>query len=530
MGETLEALEEHPDQVGTIFAEEIRYVEDFLQELRNLGSDTKYAQLVRDLTKALEQRTNVVIFTQYTDTMDYLREQLRDIYGRRIACYSGRGGERWADGQWERVGKEEIKGAFRKGEIQILLGNDAMAEGLNLQTCGIEINYDVPWNPMKLEQRIGRVDRIGQRYPTVWIWSYFLEDTIEAEVYRRLMDRIDWFTSVVGSLQPILHQVRKTIEKLALEPGKNRPQEMNKAIQQITTNIVQTEQDGMEVEKHLTQTMPPNAPRPLAEPNQLKGFFTTSQTLGHHFRPYPGIDDAYQVEWNGQEHLVTFSAELANERSDTLRLLTFGATLFEQLLNEAKPPPVSQFDLIRMESREDGLLRVGWYRNHEGQANLISDLSELIEAMDHADQRPDFPEQAQWAFNTAINEETLKHHQKTKRINKERNSVALEQGRYLLTEACYIWAAQHSSLFDAETPPISDAILDAMTIAEGYPWAPLRRLIDNGIRLSSESERWREITTRTDHQLRGLWPSLNSRAEQIVDRLAGVEHGSAVPH
>ena len=101
-------------------------------------------QLVDDLSRALEPRDNVVIFTQFTDTMDYLRDLLRGTYGHRIACYSGRGGERWTGTEWERVGKEEIKRAFRKGEVQILLGNDAMAEGLNLQTCGVEINYDVP--------------------------------------------------------------------------------------------------------------------------------------------------------------------------------------------------------------------------------------------------------------------------------------------------------------------------------------------------------------------------------------------------
>ena len=116
-----ETLEENLDKMKGIFAEEIRYVEDFLEGLRNLGTDTKYVQLVDDLARALEQRDNVVIFTQFTDTMDYLRERLLLVYGRRIACYSGRGGERWTGNGWDRVGKEEVKRAFRKGEIQILL-------------------------------------------------------------------------------------------------------------------------------------------------------------------------------------------------------------------------------------------------------------------------------------------------------------------------------------------------------------------------------------------------------------------------
>ena len=301
-----EVLEERPDEMRELFADEVQYVEAFLQKLRNLGTDTKYAQLVKDLSKALARRPNVVIFTQFTDTMDYLREQLRQVYGRRIACYSGRGGERWTGTRWKPVGKEEIKLAFRKGEIEILLGNDAMAEGLNLQTCGVEINYDVPWNPMRLEQRIGRIDRIGQRFNTVWIWSYFLEDTIEAEVYRRLMDRIDWFQYVVGSLQPILHQVGRTIQKLALEPGQTRRGEIEKALKEITSDIEQIEEEGLKIDQHLPQPLPPAKQQPPATADELERFFTTSEALGYRFGAHQDIPDAYQVRWNNEHTLSDF--------------------------------------------------------------------------------------------------------------------------------------------------------------------------------------------------------------------------------
>ena len=276
----------------------------------------------------------------------------------------------------------------------------------------------------------------------------------------------------------------------------------------------------MEFGKHLVQTTPPVAQAPPAEPDQLERFFTASQAFGQHFRPCPTVEGAYRVEWNDRENLVTFSAELANERPDTLRLFTFGGSLFEQLLHYGKPPDVSRFGLVRMEDRVEGRLRIGWYGHRNGQATPISSLSELIEVLDRNNPQPGLAEQAQRAFESAINKETRQHQEKMERINKERNSVALQRGRYLLTEACYVWAARHRTLFDTKAPPLGDATLESMTTAEGYPWAPLRRLVGDGIRLSSDSDRWQEITTRNDHQLTGLWQSLNGQAEQVVSSLA----------
>src|SRR5262249_13116415 len=144
---------------------EIDYLEDFLAQLRSLGSDSKFERLAGDLRDVLQKRDSVIVFTQYTDTMDYLRDGLREVYGGQVACYSGRGGERWKEGKWVTVSKESIKTAFRLSlEVKILLCTESASEGLNLQTCGVLINYDMPWNPMRVEQRIGRIDRIGQTY------------------------------------------------------------------------------------------------------------------------------------------------------------------------------------------------------------------------------------------------------------------------------------------------------------------------------------------------------------------------------
>jgi len=99
------------------------------------------------------------------------------------------------------------------------LCTDAAAEGLNFQFCGALINYDMPWNPMRVEQRIGRIDRLGQRFPEIRIINLHYEDSIEADVYRALGSRIDLFQAVVGKLQPILSKLPSMITARVLTGG-----------------------------------------------------------------------------------------------------------------------------------------------------------------------------------------------------------------------------------------------------------------------------------------------------------------------
>ncbi len=114
-------------------------------------------------------------------------------------CFSGRGGEvRSADGAWSTIGRDEVKRRFREGEADLLLCTDAAAEGLNFQFCGALINYDMPWNPMRVEQRIGRIDRLGQAHPAIRIVNLHYAGTVETDVYRALRTRINLFESVVG--------------------------------------------------------------------------------------------------------------------------------------------------------------------------------------------------------------------------------------------------------------------------------------------------------------------------------------------
>ncbi|MBU1800854.1 MAG: DEAD/DEAH box helicase family protein [Actinobacteria bacterium] len=199
--------------------DEIAELRSFLVELDTItGEDTKATQLVTDIGEALHTYSSVVVFTQYTDTMDYVRERLIAAGYHKLGCYSGRGGELY-DGKaktWTGVTKADIKARFRSGELEVLIGTDSMSEGLNLQTSGRLINYDMPWNLMRVEQRIGRVDRIGASYKNINISNYFYADTVEEQVYKGIAEDYGDFTNIVGDAAPVLANVEKAIEQLAL--------------------------------------------------------------------------------------------------------------------------------------------------------------------------------------------------------------------------------------------------------------------------------------------------------------------------
>ncbi len=155
----------------------------------------------------------VVVFTQYTDTMDFLVRSLASETGVRIGTYSGRGGEIVVGGRGVSIKREDLKRHFAAGKLDLLVCTDAAAEGLNLHCAGALVNYDMPWNPMRVEQRIGRIDRLGQRHDEVHVLNLHYEGTVEADVYFALRHRVGLFEKVVGPLQPILARLPRWIEE-----------------------------------------------------------------------------------------------------------------------------------------------------------------------------------------------------------------------------------------------------------------------------------------------------------------------------
>jgi SNF2 family DNA or RNA helicase len=225
----------------TLINEELQELKRLVYQIRELSTDTKTICLQRQI-RALQSAgyRQIMVFTQYTDTMDFLRAYLTETgHGERVLCFSGRGGEISERGIWRVISREDIKKRFREGQADILLCTDAAAEGLNFQFCGALINYDMPWNPMRVEQRIGRIDRLGQVHAErgIQIINLHYENTVETDVYMALRERIGLFSRYVGKLQPILAILPRRFTSLTLSDRTEREVSRQNLIQDLETAI-----------------------------------------------------------------------------------------------------------------------------------------------------------------------------------------------------------------------------------------------------------------------------------------------------
>jgi superfamily II DNA/RNA helicase len=162
----------------------------------------------------------------------------------------GRGGEvQNPDRTWRTISRDEAKRRFRHGEANVLLCTDAAAEGLNFQLCGALINYDMPWNPIRVEQWIGRLGRLGQKHEIIRTFNLHHADTVETDVCRALRERINLFESVVGKkLQPILARLPTLITNRVLA-GRTRPyEERAEAVREIEAETVDVQAHGFDLD------------------------------------------------------------------------------------------------------------------------------------------------------------------------------------------------------------------------------------------------------------------------------------------
>ncbi|MEG5136312.1 MULTISPECIES: helicase-related protein [unclassified Microcoleus] len=316
--------------------EEIKYLVDLLDRFENTGEDSKLSHFITILRQELNERESAIVFTQYTDTMDYLRSALQQLYGAQIACYSGRGGELYQNGEWRTFPKEQIKAKFLQGIIKILLCTESASEGLNLQTCGVLINYDMPWNPMRVEQRIGRLDRIGQIYDTVRIHNFYYDGTVEAKVYRKLRDRIDAFQTVVGNLQPILATVPTFIEQAVMSADPEEEgvllREFDRILDAPPLRLGLDEMVAMDVESDLIEIRQPLPPTSLS-PEIIENLFVNSaifQQMGAKFDKKG--DKTFQLSYKNTINAITFYPDIYEE-NPSLQLMSFGNPLFEEMVD-----------------------------------------------------------------------------------------------------------------------------------------------------------------------------------------------------
>lgn len=208
--------------------DERKLLQQFLYILsEHQDKDPKYEK-IRDLLQDGWLERGCIIFSQYYDSIKWLSEKLsQDFPNELIGIYAG--GQRSGiieNGEFVRTSRGELKSRIWHGEIRLLLGTDAASEGLNLQVFGSLINLDLPWNPTRLEQRKGRIQRIGQMYDEIWVYNMRYKDSVEDRVHELLSSRLEEINSMFGQIPDFLEDVwinvaldneedaRKTIDKV----------------------------------------------------------------------------------------------------------------------------------------------------------------------------------------------------------------------------------------------------------------------------------------------------------------------------
>ena len=227
-------------------------------------SDSKLDRLRSDLDEARSAGHSTIVFTQFTDTLDYLRDSLGHIYRSQLATFTGEGGRVFRDAEgWVPINKRDLVEAVRSGQVTVLLATDAASEGLNLQAASYLVNYDMPWNPMRVEQRIGRIDRLGQVRDVVRIRHYFIPGTVEEAVYNALAERIDNFRALLGNLQPILGATEQAFKTVFRAPRSERAAAQASAIRNLLAQVDQLDTGGVELPVEDPLPIPPPGTTPV---------------------------------------------------------------------------------------------------------------------------------------------------------------------------------------------------------------------------------------------------------------------------
>ncbi|MBN1319051.1 MAG: DEAD/DEAH box helicase, partial [Anaerolineales bacterium] len=518
------------DDQRSLYQEEIDYVESFISDLQHLSMhDSKTEQLIQDLNTIFRQRETAIVFTQYTDTMDYLRDKLLQVYGSQVACYSGRGGEIWNGIAWVGVTKEDIKQTFRAGEdVKILVCTEAASEGLNLQTCGVLINYDMPWNPMRVEQRIGRIDRIGQVHDEVWIRNYFYEETVEARVYQALAHRINWFEGVVGDLQPILARVGRAIERVVMAAPDEREQVLAGELDEIERGLDQRDSDILNVYEGSESVHPwagLAAPITLSE---LERCFLESGYFEHQIAPNPAIETTYLVTTSQGQAAITFDPETFDRFPNSLRLLSYGDQVLDELLSRVPVPEEDERrGIVRVSSADSVHLKAYYGLNQQNQPVSLQTLQDLLSVIEDTSENTVWSETAyQWAkqdFERHLGSAHEEYDSITSLRFQSTHSALVEKAVQIVHRAILLELMQSghfSNVDDAWRAVIANEQSSQSLLRHGYPFTALLRLAAARIGGSNIPNPLPEsLANANSEQLRRMFLNLKQEGQVLLARM-----------
>lgn len=205
--------------------------------------DPKFNQVLEIINEKQKLENNkIILFSTFRNTLAYIRKKL-DKTNIRYAQI---------DGSVKDEQRVDCRNRFElpkedENALDILLFTEVGSEGLDYQFCDTMINYDIPWNPMRIEQRIGRIDRRGQKSEAVSIYNVITANTVDADIYTRCLMRIGVFEKSIGECEEILGEIGKKIELIAAD-GKLTPEERRIKLEQMADNEVRKMQELVKLE------------------------------------------------------------------------------------------------------------------------------------------------------------------------------------------------------------------------------------------------------------------------------------------
>ena len=222
-------------------------IEGILERAKNLDADDLKLEALRKIVRSRQRRRNnkIMIFSSFRHTLAYLHEHLM-AEGFRVGLIHGGVPDE------ERL---ELRSRFEKlktedDSLDLMLFSEVGCEGLDYQFCDCIVNYDLPWNPMKVEQRIGRIDRKGQQSESVTIVNLITPGTVDADIYERCLLRIGVFESALGGSEEILGEITTELRGIA-ENHELTQEERRIKLQQLADNkiLLVQEQEQLEAQQ-----------------------------------------------------------------------------------------------------------------------------------------------------------------------------------------------------------------------------------------------------------------------------------------
>lgn len=220
----------------------LRRLEAMANQVRNSGKDRKWDELSsilqdNELMKSTDGTPEkLIIFTEHRDTLNYLANKIRTLFGREEIVATIHGG-------MLRDERRKVEMLFKQDkDVRILIATDAAGEGINLQRAHLMVNYDLPWNPNRLEQRFGRIHRIGQT-EVCHLWNMVSKETREGAVYQRLFEKLEQERNALGGkVFDILGKVsfdNRSLRELLIEAVRygNRPETRAKLYQVVDRSL-----------------------------------------------------------------------------------------------------------------------------------------------------------------------------------------------------------------------------------------------------------------------------------------------------